>query len=733
MPKLVKLLVIFVLPLLLSVSNVKPVLAAVDSCTVTTNPSNISPNSSGNLTFTITNGAASVVIWAKITSPSSSFVINSGSADGFSGAVSGSSIVFSAANGGFLGANVAGDFVVNTTTTTGSQGTWAVELSDSADGSNAVRCTGETRVAISTVAADTVSPSFVGDLTISNLSDTTATFGFTTNESTTAVANYGGTTSYGSSATSTLNTTHSIVISSLTANTTYHYKITITDAAGNSTETLDNTFVTARQGSTVTVTTVVTTTKNVDVTRYIADTTLPTITLNTDFSKIYKVSPNFTGTATDNVGIAKINYSLDGGLTWAPVDNIDSVGSKQVTYSFRLGTVDDGNYKIRVEAIDTSSNIKMSSVYTLIIDRLPPQIGPNIISIGALSLSPDQNGVVYVTPGLDLKITLSAVGGPITIDLISGSQMYSLTKNIDSGLWEGTISFSKEGDYRLIAKSIDGAGSVTTRSIGNISVLPVGKVLGHGVPLQNAVVTVYRFDSTFKQFTVWNGASYGQNNPQNTAVDGSYKLILPAGKYFMHVSADGYKSLNTNIFELQNTTPINSSFNLNMTRTFQIGAYLFQLPELLPDLVNITLERPKNTLVRNEDVLIGKEFPGFNLKFDGKDINNMSLRGKPTIVTLLNSWSPQTFSQLPVLEALQKLNDINVLVIFPQESESIIKLLKVRGGYSINMASDADGITIVQTNIENLPAHFFLDRRGIVRKIKSGILNTSDLVDTLIN
>ena len=52
-------------------------------------------------------------------------------------------------------------------------------------------------------------------------------------------------------------------------------------------------------------------------------------------------------------------------------------------------------------------------------------------------LSPDAYGDIITIKGLDTKITLSAVGGPITLDLYSsssntpaGGQVFSFVKNI---------------------------------------------------------------------------------------------------------------------------------------------------------------------------------------------------------------------------------------------------------------------------------------------------------------
>jgi hypothetical protein len=85
---------------------------------------------------------------------------------------------------------------------------------------------------------------------ISGISTSTATstaaISWTTNEAATSQVNYGLTSAYGSStATSTLVTSHSITLTGLTQNTTYHYEIQSTDTQASTATTTDGTFTTA--------------------------------------------------------------------------------------------------------------------------------------------------------------------------------------------------------------------------------------------------------------------------------------------------------------------------------------------------------------------------------------------------------------------------------------------------------------------------------------------------------
>ena len=92
-----------------------------------------------------------------------------------------------------------------------------------------------------------------GSLSVSGVSvsptATTAVVSWTTNSSANSRVDYGTTAAYGSNVSdSTLVTSHSLTITSLTCNTTYHYQITSVGSAGSA-STADATFATSACGS----------------------------------------------------------------------------------------------------------------------------------------------------------------------------------------------------------------------------------------------------------------------------------------------------------------------------------------------------------------------------------------------------------------------------------------------------------------------------------------------------
>jgi hypothetical protein len=92
---------------------------------------------------------------------------------------------------------------------------------------------------------DTVAPT-ISNVSVASTSPSSATITWTTNESATSQVEYGTTSDYGSSSAlhSSLMTTHTVTLTGLTAETTYHYRVKSKDACGNEASSNDNTFTT---------------------------------------------------------------------------------------------------------------------------------------------------------------------------------------------------------------------------------------------------------------------------------------------------------------------------------------------------------------------------------------------------------------------------------------------------------------------------------------------------------
>lgn len=716
----------------------KQVFAAVSSCTASVSPSSVHTSTSTSFDFTLNNTSSSTIVWIKITRPSSDFTITDQGVGGWSGGHSSSDVTF---GGGSLAASDSLSFNVNATSgsSEGSSEDWTVQVSDDAGGTSPTTCTGSLGTTISGAPADTTPPS-ISDLVVSDVTDSSVKVMWTTDESSSSVVEYGTDDQYGTSASGDGSiTSHSVSISGLSANTTYHYNAKSTDSNNNVAESGDNTFVTAKTGTTgTTVTgTVTTTTTIVKATPTPApDTVGPYVVIATKVEKPFTEAPVIKGTATDKSFVATLEYSVDDGKNWLPVDFIDKPNTVRTDFSFTPQLL-DGNYKVKIRAKDSKGNASTTDVGTLVIDRLPPRIGGVIFSLGPQELLPTQHGSYTMLSGLDYKITLSAVGGPLSIDIhyidYDGTyQKINLKKSSDNALWSGYLHFASPGEYVLQLSSIDGADNAINIPLSKIVVLQPGKVASGSTAVSRGSVSVYYLSDTDKRFVLWDGSAYGQSNPQPLTREGEYRLYLPSGTYYLRIAAGGYKTIVSSIFTLQDPSPIVTSFDLIRARAIKIGPWLIPLPDFTQVTAAVSLPTARDTAGSFAQSAVSSEFPYFKLGESSDALVSTSLRGKPTLIVFLNTWLPQAAAQLSVLSDLSIKKEMNIVAIIPQETASSVAMYKKRAGLSVTVLADPDGGLIDSLGLHALPSHVFVDRKGIIKYIQTGLYDKEQLLDMLI-
>ncbi len=344
------------------------VAAAISSCTVSVNPASFENNISDTLNFSISNNdeTGNPIRYIRITSPSSNFVITSANGPQITGAGISDQTANIKVNDIDSGGSVDIGLGVNTLNAQ-NQASWSVSVTDDVDGNNLVGCSGDTGVTITSPGQATV---VISNLSVA-VSDSSATMSWSTAVSASTIVEYGKTEQYGSTATGTSETNHSINLPSLSADTQYYYRVTNTDAVGNVAQVSGN-FRTAVAGinTETIVTTTTTVTNTVNVTKTLVDTTPPTIRFKTTFKKIYEEAPLIEIVSTDGTGIARVEYSIDGGKNYIPI-GIETVGSKQLVSEFTPDAVEDGDYSLQVRVTDTTGNRTLSKEIKFTIDRLP--------------------------------------------------------------------------------------------------------------------------------------------------------------------------------------------------------------------------------------------------------------------------------------------------------------------------------------------------------------------------
>ncbi len=472
------------------------------------------------------------------------------------------------------------------------------------------------------------------------------------------------------------------------------------------------------------------------------DKTAPKLSISFDSAKAYTKSPLITGKASDtgiiNAGISAIEYSVDDGKNWIPVDNIKSIGKNGAlnkTFEFTPYIVEDGNYLIKARAIDRSGNIGFTEAYKLVFDKLPPRIGGYIFSVGPQELMPNSDEF-YLLKDMNHKITLSAIGGPISINLDAYNKSsnnpknktskFGLNKNQDNGLWSGNLSFDEEGRYDLTAISIDGADNQVKKRLSRAVVLSPGKVISGEEAVKDAEISVFYFNEHESGFVLWGAEAFGQMNPQLTNANGEYKIFLPPGKFYLQIKAKGKKLFKSNIFTIEKSAPINENFELENQEDIRIWKFIIPFPDFKVTSGNVNPPKSDNFNDTTSDLDL--VFPDVTVKDGSRDISTGSFIGRPYLVTILNTWLPTSSEQIKYLEKISKSENFKAVVIVPQESPSKVETFKKIGEYALPIYSDYEGKLIDELNLQNLPAHIFLDRTGKIKIIKTGVLTDNEII-----
>src|SRR3989344_1783769 len=660
----------------------KQVGATVSACTATVSPSSVTTYSSNSFTISVENTDSVAYSWIRLTIPSSNFTIVGASVPGaWSWSSSESEIVMqnsTLSQGSTQNVNLTVEVRGGTAAASAN---WTIQVSDDVDGASPFNCSGTLGTEITSGGTDSYAP-VISSVAVSDVSQTSVKVTWTTDENANSVVEYGTTDSYGATKSdTTMTTSHSLTLDGLSSNTTYHFNAKSTDSGGNTGESGDYTFVSSKASTTTTVTTTTTTT----VTKLVEDTEKPGISFTTKFDKPFSATPEISGKVTDNQGVADVEYSIDGGANYLPVDDLSNPRAKSTNFQFTIISLLDGNYKIRIRATDLTGNVETSAEKILFFDRLPPRVG-------------------------------------------------------------GAVSFADPGNYSLQTRAIDGAGNETEGELGKVFVLEKGRIL-LGSPSQSLgeargiEIYIYYLEPTTQQFTLWDARAFAQENPVKVDSNLNYSLILPAGKYYLKVISDKLQ-VTSQIFTFTEATPINTNFELQGLKRLRIGRFSFVLPDIFQPEVEISpiseawpsqdSVSPMRQTSSMAEELTGKEISYFSLVSEGLTYDSFYFRGKSTVFTFLNTWLPSASEQISILDELSKDTKVNVVVVVPQESESKVDIYRKLGGYEVLMLADPDGVFFGELGIPALPAHIFVDRKGVVEDTIVGVIGEEEILEKIL-
>ena len=345
-----------------------------------------------------------------------------------------------------------------------------------------------------TIVLDTTAPTISGR-TASNITGSSATITWTTNEAATSRVEYGLTTSYGSSTAldPTLVTAHSVTITGLAPSTTYNWRVRSMDAAGNETVSANSTFATAA----------------------VSDTTAPTVTWSgPPANSILLGTVTLTATASDNVAVGGVQFLLDGNTLLGTEDT-----TSPYSFSWNTTTASNGTHTLQARARDTSGNTATTAAISVTVDNLAPT-GSVVI-----------NGNAAATRNTTVTLTLSAsdTQGPVTQmrfsndgTTFSAAEAYATSKS-----WALT---SGDGTKTVYVQYRDAAGNWSTAATDTIvldTTAPSTSAITATVVTSSSVtITWTTNEPSTSQVDYGPTTSYGSTTPLNSTLVTAHSVTL---------------------------------------------------------------------------------------------------------------------------------------------------------------------------------------------------------------
>jgi peroxiredoxin len=127
---------------------------------------------------------------------------------------------------------------------------------------------------------------------------------------------------------------------------------------------------------------------------------------------------------------------------------------------------------------------------------------------------------------------------------------------------------------------------------------------------------------------------------------------------------------------------------------------------------------------------IGSPAPDFTATtVDGKQVSLSSYKGKAVWLTFGASWCAACVSEAPDIQATSEKfkADVVVLGIFINEDSATVKDYAGRVGLTFPQVADPGSSVAGEYRVYGIPAHFFIDKAGILRATKTGGLSTEQM------
>lgn len=125
----------------------------------------------------------------------------------------------------------------------------------------------------------------------------------------------------------------------------------------------------------------------------------------------------------------------------------------------------------------------------------------------------------------------------------------------------------------------------------------------------------------------------------------------------------------------------------------------------------------------------GDPAPGFTaVDLDGGARSLAALRGKPVWVVFMASWCAQCRVEAPdVQQAHVERDDVHVVAVYLSEDQQVAGDYARRLGLTFTQVPDPAAEISAAYGVRAIPAHYFVDARGVVREVAVGALSESQI------
>ncbi len=318
-----------------------------------------------------------------------------------------------------------------------------------------------------------------------NVTQSSATVGWQTNLPATSQIEYGTSVSYGATTAldASLVTNHQQGMSGLKSATLYHFRVHSKDANNNEAVSADMSVTTAAA----------------------PDTTAPTVSISSPApNATLSGTVSVTATASDNVGVAGVQFKADG-------NNIGAEdASSPYSASLNTATLSNGNHTLTAIARDAAGNTTTSTGVTVNVSNTAPDTTAPAVSITAPAPGSTVSGTISVSAtasdnvgvaGVQFRLDGNNLGAEDT------SSPYSIS-------WNTTAA--SNGSHSLTAVARDAAGNRTTSAAVTVTVnnTPTADTTAPSVPSGLSAIAA----SSSQLNLTWNAST------DNVAVAG-YKIF----------------------------------------------------------------------------------------------------------------------------------------------------------------------------------------------------------------